>query len=104
MAIGSIPRRERLILPRRGAPLEHVFTADTTFPVDTTAYLYFYDTEDEALAFFPLTVSGATITIDVDGEELAEVPNHCGFTVFVTYPSDADKRRPWYQGAAIRST
>jgi hypothetical protein len=100
MTIGAVPIRERLILPRRGAGLSHVLEGDTTFPTGTTATLYLYDGDDTELGFWPLTVSGADITIDIDSEDLVAVPNHCFFTVFVTYP--AGKKLPWFEGASLR--
>ena len=104
MTIGSVPIRERLVLPRRqNVPLQHVFTADASFPEGTTASVYLYDIEETALAFWPLTVSGATLTMDVDGEDWWPYRAAArSFTVFVVYPSAPTKQIAWYEGAALR--
>lgn len=102
MTIGHVPIRERLLLPRRGASLTHVLEAKRQFPAGTEAQLYLYDADDNVLAFWPLAVDGHEITIDIGAEDLERIPNRCDFTIFVVYPDSPDKRRPWYEGAALR--
>lgn len=104
MAIGHQPIRERLILPRRqGVPLVHVFEGESSFPASSEAYLYLYDGNDEELAFWPLTIDGADVTLDVDSEEWWPYRATArSFTVFVVYPSDLSKKWSWYEGSVLR--
>jgi hypothetical protein len=103
MTIGTVPIRERLVQYRNG-PLAHVLQGKAAFPGGTTAKLYLYDKNDAStLAFFPLTVSGTDITIDVPGGDLTAIPDHCDFAVTVTYSATPTKEWNWYGGAFIRS-
>lgn len=104
MTIGHVPVRDRLVLPRRqGAPLAHVFTGDELFPGGTTAALYLYDVEEAELAFWPLTISGATATLDVDGSEWWPYRSSArSFTVSVVYSDEPSKRWSWYEGSVVR--
>lgn len=106
MAIGHVPVRERLVLPKReGVPLAHVLEGDDAFPPDTEAFLFLYDSSDEELAFWPLTIYASTITIDVDGAEWWPYRQTARwFTVFVVYPEEPAKKWPWFDGAVVRTT
>lgn len=105
MAIGHIPVRERLVLPKRqGVPIAHVLQGEAVFPADTDAYLYLYDSSDEELAFWPLTVSGNTISIDIDSPEWWPYRQDArSFTVFVVYAAEPAKSWPWFEGAVVRT-
>lgn len=104
MAIGHIPVRERLILPRReGVPLAHNLEGEGVFPNGTEAFLYLYDFEDNELAFWPLAVDGNTISIDVPGPDWWPYRASArSFTVMVVYPSEPAKSWPWFEGMVVR--
>lgn len=103
MSIGHTPIRERLVMPRReGAPLSAVLTAPAALPEDTEAYLYFYDGNDEELAFWPLEVDGADITIDVQ-DWWTYRTDAKSFTVFVVYADAPSKYWPWFEGRIVRT-
>lgn len=105
MALGQVPIRERLLLPKReGVPLAHVLQGAGVFPADTEAYLYLYDVEGEELAFWPLVVEGDTVSIDVTGAEWWPYRNDArSFTVFVIYAAEPTKSWPWFEGAVLRA-
>lgn len=105
MTIGHVPIRERLVRPRRqGAPISHILEGETVFPADTNAYLYFYDSNEDALAFWPLTVSGSTVVIDLDSTQWWPYRDSVrSFTVFIEYPDEPGKQHPWFEGAVVRT-
>lgn len=105
MAIGHVPVRERIILPKRqGVPLSHVLKGDV-FPVNTDAYLYFYDAHGDELAFWPLTVVDDTVTIDIDSAEWWPYRDTVrSFSVFVVYPSTPGKYWNWFEGSVLRTS
>jgi len=104
MTIGQVPIRDRLVFPRRqGVPLAHVFTGATAFPGGTTAAIYLYDASDEELAFWPLAITGADATMDVDSEEWWPYRSDArSFTVFVVYSAEPGKKWPWFEGSVVR--
>lgn len=104
MAIGHQPVRERIVLPKRqGVPLAHVLEGDEDFPFGTEAFLYLYDISDVELAFWPLTVDGADILIDIDGAEWWPYRDARSFTVFVVYSEEPTKKWNWFEGAVLRT-
>jgi hypothetical protein len=103
VAIGQVPIRERLVLPRReGVPLAHVFTGAAAFPVGTTADLYLYDALENEIAFWPLDVDGADVTVDVEDWWTYRLDAR-SFSVFITYPDALSKRYAWFEGAVVRT-
>ena len=103
MSIGHSPIRERLVLPRReGVPISHVFTGAAAFPEDTEAYLYLYDALDEEIAFWPLEVDGADVTVDVEDWWPYRSAAR-SFTVFIVYADAPTKYWSWFEGAIVRT-
>lgn len=105
MTIGHQPTRDRVILPRReGVPLAHVFNFESALPAETTAYIYLYDANEEELAFWPLTVDGAEVTMDIASEEWWPYRSTArSFTVFVIYSAEPTKKWPSHEGAVLRT-
>jgi hypothetical protein len=101
--IGNLPLKERIILT--SGPLEYELKTDPDdgFPDDTEATLYIYSKDWlTELGFWPLTVLPGLVRVSVTEEDVAALPSHCRFRIYVTYPGEA--RRPWYEGTALRVT
>lgn len=86
-----------------GGPLAANLTAETMFPIGSTATLHMYDAAGDEVSFWPVTVDGDTLEILIETEDLDPIRSSARmFRIYVVYPTHT-RAWPWYEGPVVRS-